>query len=120
MAVAPAPREPWSGIRPAYVFGAALPQTAMVPGEASPWEPEDGLDCLTTNVWTPDLGAAGMPVMVWIYGGAWRFGRSAVPMYDGTKLARAGGKTRMWDLPPRVAGDPQRVSRAIWRPLSGM
>ncbi|MEU8137156.1 hypothetical protein, partial [Streptodolium elevatio] len=29
-------------------------------------------------------------------------------------------KTRMWDLPPRVAGDPQRVSREIWRPLSGM
>ncbi|WTW99747.1 carboxylesterase family protein [Streptomycetaceae bacterium NBC_01309] len=87
---APAPREPWSGVRPAYVFGAAPPQTAMVPGEPTPWEPEDGLDCLTANVWTPDLGAADMPVMVWIYGGAWRFGRSATPMYDGTKLARAG------------------------------
>lgn len=87
---APAPRTPWSGVRPAYVFGAAPPQSAMVPGAPSPWEPEDGLDCLTVNIWTPDLGAADMPVMVWIYGGAWRFGRSAEPMYDGTKLARAG------------------------------
>ena len=28
-----------------------------------------GEDCLVLNVWTPDPGAAGLPVMVWISGG---------------------------------------------------
>jgi len=45
---------------------------------------------LTLNIWTPDPGAAGLPVMVWIYGGAYRFGSSADPGFDGAVLARAG------------------------------
>ena len=28
-----------------------------------------GDDCLTLNVWTPEIGSAGLPVMVWISGG---------------------------------------------------
>ena len=39
-------------------------------------------------MFTPDLGAAGLPVMVWIYGGAYRAGASSLPGYDGTPLAR--------------------------------
>ena len=50
----------------------------------------DPTDWLTLNVWTPDPGAAGLPVLVWIYGGAYRFGSSADPGFDGAVLARAG------------------------------
>jgi para-nitrobenzyl esterase len=41
-------------------------------------------------VFSPDPGAAGLPVMVWIYGGAYRAGASSLPGYDGTPLARRG------------------------------
>src|SRR5262249_39707960 len=37
-----------------------------------------------------DPGRAGLPVMVWIYGGAYRFGTASDPGYDGGPLARAG------------------------------
>ena len=48
-------------------------------------------DCLTLNVWTPKAGiGAELPVMVWIYGGAFVTGGSARPIYDGTDLARHG------------------------------
>ena len=50
----------------------------------------DPSDWLTLNVWTPDLAGSGLPVMVWIYGGAYRFGTSGEDLYDGAALARAG------------------------------
>jgi para-nitrobenzyl esterase len=42
------------------------------------------------NVWTPYPGADRLPVMVWIYGGAYMFGASSEPGYDGTPFAQAG------------------------------
>lgn len=65
------------GVRDAVAFGAAPPQFAPAPGAPPPWRPSDGLDCLTVNVWTPDLGAAGLPVLVWIYAGHGRSFRPA-------------------------------------------
>jgi para-nitrobenzyl esterase len=50
----------------------------------------DDREWLTVNVWTPDLGATGLPVMVWIHGGAYMLGSSAEPVYDGTRFAKAG------------------------------
>jgi para-nitrobenzyl esterase len=47
-------------------------------------------DWLTVNVWSPDLGAAGLPVMVYIYGGAYIIGESATEVYRGAELARSG------------------------------
>jgi para-nitrobenzyl esterase len=48
-------------------------------------------DCLSLNVWTPNAtSAAKLPVMVWIYGGAFVTGGSALPIYDGTDLAKHG------------------------------
>src|SRR5918994_415962 len=52
-------------------------------------EPQ-GPDCLNLNVWTPDPGAVGLPVLVWIHGGAFVNGSGAVPIYDGTAFARDG------------------------------
>ncbi len=50
---------------------------------------EDGDEWLTVNVWSPDLGG-GLPVMVWIQGGAYLFGTSGLPEYDGGNLAHDG------------------------------
>ena len=86
----PAPAAPWNGVRDAVAFGVAPPQRLGAPYLPTGWRPRDGLDCLTVNVWTPAVGASGLPVMVWIYGGAWKAGCSSQPAYDGSKLARAG------------------------------
>ncbi len=48
-------------------------------------------DCLFLNVWTTAKNAsARLPVMVWIYGGAFTEGSSAIAVYDGTELAKKG------------------------------
>lgn len=41
-------------------------------------------DCLTLNIWTSDLEKKGKPVMFWIHGGAYSYGGTADPLYDGT------------------------------------
>jgi len=86
----PQPVEPWSGVRDATTYGAKPPQLPYPP----PWDvliPErgpDGEDCLNLNIWTPDTGAAGLPVMVWIPGGMFEAGSGAT--YDGSRFARDG------------------------------
>ncbi|GIH92383.1 carboxylesterase/lipase family protein [Planobispora siamensis] len=87
---APAPAPAWDGVRDALAFGTAVPQPPAAPGVPPAWKPGDGVDCLTLNVWTPDPGASGLPVMVWIHGGAWRIGWSGMPQFDGATLARSG------------------------------
>ncbi|MGW5686876.1 carboxylesterase/lipase family protein [Nonomuraea sp. NPDC003754] len=86
---APQPADPWDGVRDATSFGPRPPQPAVLPGMPR-WSSADGLDCLTVNVWTPDPGGAGLPVMVWIYGGAYLTGATDFPEYDGARLAREG------------------------------
>lgn len=46
-------------------------------------------DCLYLDVHAPD-GASGLPVMVWIHGGAYLNGAGSVPWYDGSRLADRG------------------------------
>ncbi len=86
---APEPARPWDGVREAARFGPPPPQSGLVPVELPPADPDaDPGDWLTVNVFSPGLGAAGLPVMVWIYGGAYRFGSSGG--YDGGPLAGSG------------------------------
>jgi para-nitrobenzyl esterase len=86
---APQPVEAWDGPRPAATFGAPPPQPAGRPISA-PAGAGDPDDWLTVNVWSPDLGAARLPVMVWIYGGAYVAGSASAPAYNGAELARRG------------------------------
>ena len=89
---APEPPERWDGVRSATEYGPTVPK----PPYAPPYDvllPEPqipGEDCLNLNVWTPDPGASGLPVFVWIHGGAFVNGSGAVPVYDGTAFARDG------------------------------
>lgn len=87
---APVPPEKWDGVRDAGEFGPQCPQAAFPGVQGAPQPPEDTTgEWLTVNVWTPDPAARGLPVMVWIHGGAYLFG-SGGPGYDGSVFASAG------------------------------
>ncbi|GEM83197.1 carboxylesterase/lipase family protein [Meiothermus hypogaeus] len=84
----PVPKAPWPGRLQATRFGNICPQnldTSALPPQSE--------DCLSVNVWTPDLQpqSESLPVLVYIYGGAFETGASAVPIYDGAYLAARHG-----------------------------
>lgn len=83
---APVAAKPWEGVREALAFGPPVPSA----GRATSGVDADSGNCLTLNVWTPDLGAAGLPVLVWIHGGKYLEGTSANPHNDGATLAGSG------------------------------
>ncbi|MFE7807035.1 carboxylesterase/lipase family protein [Streptomyces sp. NPDC057430] len=85
---APRPAEAWDDVRECTGFGAVAPQSAELPGSPV-WRPGDE-DVLTLNVWAPAGTPEPLPVLFWIHGGAYTFGSSAQPDYDGSALARAG------------------------------
>ncbi|WEO94231.1 carboxylesterase family protein [Streptomyces sp. FXJ1.172] len=88
---APEPPEAWHGARPATRFGPPVPQhDRMNPAGPAADTAGPAPDCLTVNVWSPDPGAAGLPVMVWFQGGAYVFGHAGDPVYDAARLAAAG------------------------------
>jgi para-nitrobenzyl esterase len=80
---APAPPASWANVRDGSAFGPGCPQMSSDTETARTSE-----DCLTINVWRPRrVSSQALPVMVWIYGGAFMAGASSLPMYDGTQLA---------------------------------
>jgi para-nitrobenzyl esterase len=85
----PAPPNRWEGGRDARGFGVTAPQFNEPGGLFTPSLPP-GEDCLTLNVWTPTLEPAGLPVIVWIHGGAFVFGTSAAPIISTGTFARDG------------------------------
>lgn len=89
----PVSPEPWDGVRDATRSGVAAPQPA--PPAADPWAAMyaptvTGEDCLSLDIWTPDLGAARLPVVVHIHGGGYISGAGSLPLYSGRAFARDG------------------------------
>lgn len=91
----PAAPKSWPGVYEAAQFKpACMQKTQGVVDEIGPVAEGIGAvseDCLYLNVWRPAGSPKTLrPVMVWIYGGAFKYGAGSVPMYDGTQLARDG------------------------------
>jgi len=88
----PRPPQSWDAVRDGLEYGRIAPQ----PPYAPPFDRllgDQGLpgeDCLNLNVWTPDPSGGGLPVMVWIHGGAFVRGSGVLPTYDGRRFARDG------------------------------
>ena len=85
----PQPPAAWQGVRPAQAFAPACMQKGVsMPGEAPPRVSED---CLYLNVWAPaHPRSTGAAVMVFIHGGGFSNGATAMPLYWGDRLARKG------------------------------
>ncbi len=79
---APIPVDTWKETLVADDFGPSCPE------EASIGIPQSE-DCLSINVWRPERTETGssLPVMTFIYGGAFINGTSAHPLYDGSYIA---------------------------------
>lgn len=91
----PVPPRAWSEARDCTLSGPSAPYRLgefpaldLEPLVGKGWERGD--DYLNVNVWTPGAGAAGLPVMVFIHGGAWTGGAANTPCYDGSAFARDG------------------------------
>jgi len=90
---APEPAASWDGVRQATTAGPGSLQPTLDPNGKidAYYNPRvQGHDCLNLNVWTPDPGGSGLPVMVWIHGGGYISGGGAVPAHDGWTWARDG------------------------------
>ena len=97
--MAPAPADPWEGIRSSRAYGPTCPQAKRTGwysdelGFSFCWN--DGFpdeDCLRVNIWTPGINdGKKRPVMVWLHGGGYSTGSGQeLPSYDGRSLADKG------------------------------
>lgn len=80
--------EAWEGEREAFQFGPVCPQPDGVLPQSEGVQKSE--DCLYLNVYAPEEADGGLPVMVWIHGGAFYLGAGSEPFYDGTQLAKQG------------------------------
>jgi len=92
---APQPVQPWPGVKKCDTFGPSPMQAKPVPFAVYTSEfliPEQPIseDCLYLNVWTKARRGEKRPIFVWIYGGGFTSGGTAVPIYDGEALAKKG------------------------------
>ena len=90
---APKPMEAWTGIKECTQFSASPFQNDPTPFAF--WSSEFLIpkspiseDCLYLNVWTKLKTTKPKPVLVYIYGGGFRSGGTACPIYDGANTAQ--------------------------------
>jgi para-nitrobenzyl esterase len=93
----PQPVTAWNGVRTGDRFGPVCMQPRQperVPNNRAvdlPDSPPMSEDCLYLNVWTPAASAgAKLPVMVWIFGGAYLEGAGSTPYNQGDTFAARG------------------------------
>lgn len=91
------PAASWTGVRGGDKFGSACMQPHQrerVPNNRAvdlPDSPPMSEDCLYLNVWTPAASSKEkLPVMVWIYGGAYTEGAGSTPYNHGDTFAESG------------------------------
>ncbi len=95
---APQPAANWTGVRDGSKWGNTCvqqpaPTRALGVNLATdlPDSPKMSEDCLNLNVFTPATKAGQkLPVMVWVYGGAYNEGGGNMPISDGNNLAKKG------------------------------
>lgn len=81
----PVAAPPWDGVLEATEPAPYCVQVDLMTKEVTGDE-----DCLTLNVFAPDVeDGQALPVMVWLHGGAFIWGSASEPMYDGAALAAA-------------------------------
>ena len=88
---APRPAQPWTGVQQATRFGADCMQTPFVE-DMAPLATQPAEDCLFLNAWRPagTSAGAGLPVVVWIYGGGFVNGGASPAVYHGDSFAKNG------------------------------
>lgn len=93
----PQPAASWDGVRAGDKFGPVCLQPHQSSREPNnravdlPDSPPMSEDCLYLNVWTPARSAnARLPVMVWIFGGAYTEGAGSSPYNHGDTFAAGG------------------------------
>ena len=95
---APQPCPDWEGTLQAYEFGPISMQDTPGVGDGlydREWHVDPDIknseDCLYLNIWTPAKKAQEkLPVLVWIYGGAFQWGYTAEMEFNGEALAKRG------------------------------
>jgi para-nitrobenzyl esterase len=93
---APQPVQNWDGVKKCTTFSASPMQANPTPFMCWSEEfliPKEHIseDCLYLNVWTGAKSTKEKrPVLVYIYGGGFRSGGAACPIYDGEAIAKKG------------------------------
>ena len=94
----PFPADPWEGVLKAYKFGPISVQDQPGVGTdiyCQEWHVDPDIpmseDNLYLNVWTPAKRTdEKLPVLLWIFGGAFQWGYTAEMEFNGERLARRG------------------------------
>nr|Q01470.1 RecName: Full=Phenmedipham hydrolase; AltName: Full=Phenylcarbamate hydrolase [Pseudarthrobacter oxydans]AAA22078.1 phenmedipham hydrolase [Pseudarthrobacter oxydans] len=87
------PHAGWTGVRDASAYGPSAPQPVEPGGSpilGTHGDPPFDEDCLTLNLWTPNLDGGSRPVLVWIHGGGLLTGSGNLPNYATDTFARDG------------------------------
>ena len=87
------PITPWSEIKDCTEYGPISPQNEAVYDNEATSEITQSLsnqseDCLSLNIWTPEIEDAKRPVMVWIHGGAWWMGSGNEDLLNPDNICR--------------------------------
>ena len=88
---APQPAPAWTGVREAARFGPVAWQSRSGNFVGAAKGQEMSEDCLSVNVLRPAGAGGGLPVMVFVHGGAYAVGSSAEHPHNGEALVREGG-----------------------------